>query len=85
MSLRTGNATRDRILNARDEFRNNLPPEQRDTQVQSQSQSQPQQQVQPQAQPTNVQQQPAVSQVQPAVQTQEQIPVPDDFVNVVNT
>lgn len=87
MSLRTGNATRDRILNARDEFRNNLPPEQHDTQVQSQSQAQPQvqPQSQPQAQPTNAQQQPVVSQAQSAVQTQEQIPVPDDFVNVVNT
>ena len=64
MSLRTGNATRDRILNARDEFRNNLPPEQHDTQVQSQSQAQPQvqPQSQPQAQPTNAQQQPLVSQ-----------------------
>ena len=89
MSLRTGNATRDRILNARDEFRNNLPPEQHDTQVQSQSQAQPQvqPQSQPQAQPTNAQQQPVVSQAQPATQAQAQgpIPVPDDFVNVVNT
>lgn len=63
MSLRTGNATRDRILNARDEFRNSLPPEQHDTQVQTQTQvqsanDQQQQPVASQVQPANVQQQP---------------------------
>ena len=73
MSLRTGNATRDRILNARDEFRNSLPPEQHDTQVQTQTQ----------VQSANVQQQPVAPQVQS--ETQNPIPVPDDFVNVVNT
>ena len=88
MSLRTGNATRDRILNARDEFRNSLPPEQHDTQVQTQTQvqsanDQQQQSVAPQVQSANVQQQPVAPQVQS--ETQNSIPVPDDFVNVVNT
>lgn len=88
MSLRTGNATRDRILNARDEFRNSLPPEQHDTQVQTQTQvqsanDQQQQPVASQVQPANVQQQSVVTQVQS--ETQNSIPVPDDFVNVVNT
>lgn len=89
MSLRTGNATRDRILNARDEFRNSLPPEQHDTQVQTQTQvqsanDQQQQSVAPQVQPANVQQQQSVAQ-QIQSETQNTIPVPDDFVNVVNT
>ena len=89
MSLRTGNATRDRILNARDEFRSNLSQDQRETQVQTQTQvqsanDQQQQSVAPQVQPANVQQQQSVaSQVQS--ETQNPIPVPDDFVNVVNT
>lgn len=88
MSLRTGNATRDRILNARDEFRSNLSQDQRETQVQTQTQvqsanDQQQQSVAPQVQPANVQQQPVASQVQS--ETQNPIPVPDDFVNVVNT
>lgn len=88
MSLRTGNATRDRILNARDEFRSNLSQDQRETQVQTQTQVQsandPQQQsVAPQVQPANVQQQSVAPQVQS--ETQNPIPVPDDFVNVVNT
>ena len=87
MSLRTGNATRDRILNARDEFRNSLPPEQHDTQAQTQTQVQSandqQQPVAPQVQSANVQQQPVAPQVQS--ETQNSIPVPDDFVNVVNT
>lgn len=88
MSLRTGNATRDRILNARDEFRSNLSQDQRETQVQTQTQvqsanDQQQQSVAPQVQPDNVQQQPVAPQVQS--ETQNPIPVPDDFVNVVNT
>lgn len=87
MSLRTGNATRDRILNARDEFRSNLSQDQRETQVQTQTQVQSandqQQPVAPQVQPANVQQQPVAPQVQS--ETQNSIPVPDDFVNVVNT
>ena len=87
MSLRTGNATRDRILNARDEFRSNLSQDQRETQVQTQTQVQSandqQQPVAPQVQPANVQQQPVAPQVQS--ETQNPIPVPDDFVNVVNT
>ena len=88
MSLRTGNATRDRILNARDEFRSNLSQDQRETQVQTQTQvqsanDQQQQSVAPQVQHANVQQQPVASQVQS--ETQNPIPVPDDFVNVVNT
>ena len=88
MSLRTGNATRDRILNARDEFRSNLSQDQRETQVQTQTQvqsanDQQQQSVAPQVQPVNVQQQPVATQVQS--ETQNPIPVPDDFVNVVNT
>ena len=88
MSLRTGNATRDRILNARDEFRSNLSQDQRETQVQTQTQvqsanDQQQQSVAPQVQPANVHQQPVAPQVQP--ETQNPIPVPDDFVNVVNT
>ena len=89
MSLRTGNATRDRILNARDEFRSNLSQDQRETQVQTQTQvqsanDQQQQSVAPQVQSANVQQQQSVA---PQVQseTQNPIPVPDDFVNVVNT
>ena len=88
MSLRTGNATRDRILNARDEFRSNLSQDQRETQVQTQTQvqsanDQQQQSVAPQVQPANVHQQPVAPQVQS--ETQNPIPVPDDFVNVVNT
>ena len=87
MSLRTGNATRDRILNARDEFRSNLSQDQRETQVQTQTQVQSandqQQPVAPQVQPANDQQQPVSPQVQS--ETQNPIPVPDDFVNVVNT
>ena len=88
MSLRTGNATRDRILNARDEFRSNLSQDQRETQVQTQTQvqsanDQQQQSVAPQVQPANVQQQPVAPQVQS--EAQNSIPVPDDFVNVVNT
>ena len=87
MSLRTGNATRDRILNARDEFRSNLSQDQRETQVQTQTQVQSandqQQPVAPQVQPANVQQQPVAPQVQS--EAQNSIPVPDDFVNVVNT
>ena len=87
MSLRTGNATRDRILNARDEFRSNLSQDQRETQVQTQTQVQSandqQQPVAPQVQPANVQQQPVAPQVQS--EAQNPIPVPDDFVNVVNT
>ena len=88
MSLRTGNATRDRILNARDEFRSNLSQDQRETQVQTQTQvqsanDQQQQSVALQVQPVNVQQQPVAPQVQS--DTQNSIPVPDDFVNVVNT
>lgn len=87
MSLRTGNATRDRILNARDEFRSNLSQDQRETQVQTQTQVQSandqQQPVAPQVQPANDQQQPVAPQVQS--ETQNPIPVPDDFVNVVNT
>ena len=89
MSLRTGNATRDRILNARDEFRSNLSQDQQETQVQTQTQvqsanDQQQQSVAPQVQSANVQQQQSVA---PQVQseTQNPIPVPDDFVNVVNT
>lgn len=89
MSLRTGNATRDRILNARDEFRSNLSQDQRETQVQTQTQvqsanDQQQQSVVSQVQPANVQQQQSVA---PQVQSEAQnsIPVPDDFVNVVNT
>lgn len=89
MSLRTGNATRDRILNARDEFRSNLSQDQRETQVQTQTQvqsanDQQQQSVAPQVQPANVQQQQSVAQ-QVQSETQNTIPVPDDFVNVVNT
>lgn len=88
MSLRTGNATRDRILNARDEFRSNLSQDQRETQVQTQTQvqsanDQQQQSVAPQVQSANVQQQPVAQQVQS--EAQNSIPVPDDFVNVVNT
>ena len=87
MSLRTGNATRDRILNARDEFRSNLSQDQRETQVQTQTQVQSandqQQPVAPQVQHANDQQQPVAPQVQS--ETQNPIPVPDDFVNVVNT
>ena len=89
MSLRTGNATRDRILNARDEFRSNLSQDQRETQVQTQTQvqsvnDQQQQSVAPQVQSANDQQQQSVA---PQVQSEAQnpIPVPDDFVNVVNT
>ena len=89
MSLRTGNATRDRILNARDEFRSNLSQDQRETQVQTQTQvqsanDQQQQSVAPQVQSANVQQQQSVA-LQVQSEAQNSIPVPDDFVNVVNT
>lgn len=79
MSLRTGNATRDRLLADRDAFRASLqaPVPQPNAQQQAAPQPNVQQNVQP-----NVQQaapQPNVQQVPP-----QDIQVPDDFIKSVN-
>ena len=77
MSLRTGNATRDRILADRDAFRDGWQAEQKQNTPPEAPAAQPP--VQPQAQPAQASQQPQVKAVPP-----EDIPVPDDFVNTVN-
>ena len=79
MSMRTGNATRDRLLADRDAFRASLQAPVPQPNVQQQAAPQPN--VQPNAQP-NVQQaapQPDVQQVPP-----QDIQVPDDFIHSVN-
>lgn len=79
MSMRTGNATRDRLLADRDAFRASLQAPVSQSNVQQQAAPQPN--VQPQPQP-NVQQaapQPDVQQVPP-----QDIQVPDDFIHSVN-
>lgn len=79
MSMRTGNATRDRLLADRDAFRASLQAPVPQTNVQQQAA--PQSNVQPNVQP-NVQQaapQPDVQQVPP-----QDIQVPDDFIHSVN-
>jgi len=79
MSLRTGNATRDRILADRDAFRDGWQAEQQQKQTTPPETPAAQPPVQPQAQPAQASQQPQVKAVPP-----EDIPVPDDFVNTVN-
>ena len=81
MSLRTGNATRDRILADRDAFRDSLKADQsqQNTSPVAPAAAQP---VQPQVTPQPTQpasQQPQVKAVPP-----EDIPVPDNFINTVN-
>lgn len=79
MSMRTGNATRDRLLADRDAFRASLQAPVPQPNVQQQAA--PQSNVQPNVQP-NVQQaapQPDVQQVPP-----QDIQVPDDFIHSVN-
>ena len=79
MSMRTGNATRDRLLADRDAFRASLQAPVSQPNVQQQAA--PQSNVQPNVQP-NVQQaapQPDVQQVPP-----QDIQVPDDFIHSVN-
>lgn len=79
MSMRTGNATRDRLLADRDAFRASLQAPVSQPNVQQQAAPQPNVQPQPQL---NVQQaapQPDVQQVPP-----QDIQVPDDFIHSVN-
>ena len=79
MSMRTGNATRDRLLADRDAFRASLQAPVPQPNVQQQAA--PQSNVQPNVQP-NVQQvapQQDVQQVPP-----QDIQVPDDFIHSVN-
>lgn len=79
MSMRTGNATRDRLLADRDAFRASLQAPVPQPNVQQQAAPQPN--VQPNVQP-HVQQaapQPDVQQVPP-----QDIQVPDDFIHSVN-
>ena len=80
MSLRTGNATRDRILAARDDFRDSLKTG--DGQA-NDATAQPAQPPQPQVQQvqTNVQAPPSVA---PQSVPVSDIPVPDDFIKSVD-
>ena len=78
MSMRTGNATRDRLLADRDAFRASLQAPV--TQPNVQQQAAPQSNVQPQQ---NVQQQAAPQQNVQQVPPQD-IQVPDDFIHSVN-
>ena len=80
MSLRTGNATRDRILAARDDFRDSLKTG--DGQA-NDATAQPAQPPQPQVQQgqTNVQAQQSVA---PQTVPVSDIPVPDDFIKSVD-
>ena len=83
MSLRTGNATRDRILADRDAFRDGWKAEQQQKQNTPPVAPAAAQPVQPQVTPQPAEpapQQPQVKAVPP-----EDIPVPDDFINTVNS
>lgn len=75
MSMRTGNATRDRILADRDAFRDSLKNEPQEVQ--------PQAAPAPQAAPTPAPQVPPQVE-QPKQVAPSEIPVPDDFIKTVN-